>query len=114
MGIDIETFKTYAKINSYVWGNHEGSISQERLRELIGVEFSIMSSQAVERHFQNMIMAGFFLAGTNTMKAVKINWVEFEEKLKRKSTELAQGEALKVVNEKGGTPCAKENPSKMN
>lgn len=90
MPVDTETFRRYAKIVQHIHDNFDGGISEERLRELIGVEFDIISPSPIERHFRNIIQARLITAGTNGMRATVIDWVEFEEKLKIKERELAE------------------------
>lgn len=90
MPLDVETFKKYGAINRYVQNKTGGKITDEKLRALIGVEFNIMDEIAVERHFQNLILANFFYAGISGMVAAKIDWLEFDEKLKQKAKEFAE------------------------
>ena len=96
MPVDIPTFRIYAKISDYIYNNFsDETVSQEKLREIIGTEFNIMSASAIERHFQNMVMAKFIHATVSGMKATKINWTEFEDKIRRKTREIAEEEVKK-------------------
>jgi len=95
--VSITEFRSYAKIASNVCDNFsDGIASQEKLRELIGAEFNLLSPPAIEKHLQNMVMGRFFTASISGMKAAPINWVYLENKLQQKAKELAEKEAENV------------------
>jgi len=90
MPVDIDTFRRYGKITQYVLDKHDGNITIEKLKELIGVEFDLLGIMSIERHYRNMILANFVVATVSGVRATKIDWFEFEEKIKKKNLDYAE------------------------
>ena len=87
--VSIEDFRKYAKISQEICNNFEKGVAPpQKIRDTIGVEFNIVSKPAIDRHFRQMIDGKFFTTCLSGMKATAINWVVFEEMLKRKAKEL--------------------------
>lgn len=89
MSVDTSTFRKYAQISDHIADNFEnGTAVEEKVRELIGAKFGILTKTTIEGHFSNMVKAHFLTAGVSGMRAKKINWVLFEDGIRRKEAEL--------------------------
>ena len=88
--LDIPTFRAYAKISDYIYKNFPEGASCDKILDLIGLEFNLMTPLAVDRHYKNMVQAGLLISSVTVMKGKKIDWDELEKRLKGKLEEMVE------------------------